>query len=295
MPSAQLSAGHASQAHGLLTQYRRVHAPGGDLLGLVAKGLLKEGQRADAKTLADEFQILWPGSHGESDIVGALSDEKRNRHRQGFSLALTKAQQWKRAERLFSNHRSEAAAALFEALSKKEKKGSSAWCDAVHKVARSYDKLRKRDRSAPWHEKAVAHCATSAAYHHILYFSGKSAFQRGANSLALQRFGRLHTLFPEVSYNDDAWLWEARIHRDTGNQKQRTKALQTALREMPNGDMREQIEWMLIWDSLQEKKWKNAIAQIDASLPSDRGLSTGMRRAGALLERAGLGAIEPPV
>ena len=261
-----LSAGNASQAHGLLTQYRRVHAPSSELLGQVAKGLLKEGQRTDAKSLANELQVRWPSSQAEREVLAALSEVKGKRKKQSVSLSLTKAQQWKRAERLFSKHRSEAAASLFQALSKKEKKGSSAWCDAVHKVARSYDKLRKRDRSAPWHEKAVAHCATSAAYHHILYFSGKSAFQRGANSLALQRFGKLHTLFPKVSYNDDAWLWEARIHRDTGNQKQRTTALQTALREMPNGDMREQIEWMLIWDSLQEKKWKNAIAQIDASL-----------------------------
>ena len=69
-----------------------------------------------------------------------------------------------------------------------------------------------------------------------------------------------------MSYNDDAWLWEARIHRDAGNQDLRTKALQTALREMPNGDMREQIEWMLIWDALQSGKYTEAIEQIDASL-----------------------------
>ena len=165
-----LAAENSGEALALLKRYQTAHQPSADLLAQVVRGLVQGDRRKEARKLVEELQIRWPGSSAEADALGVMASPSRKRKKKPASIPLSKAQRWKRAERLFSTHRSEESAALFQDLSKGENREvlhgatqSTRW----RGVTISFAKRPLR----PLAQEGRCEMQPSKSYHHILYFS----------------------------------------------------------------------------------------------------------------------------
>lgn len=260
--------GKFETASRLCEDYTEVYGASVQVWMLWAKALEKTRKHEEAAQRYRAIMTRWPlteSSRKALKELKTLAKSKGSKKRKKW-VRLTREESLERANRLFETHQSKEAALAFQSLAAQEKKGNERRCYALHHVARSFDKLRARKKSAPWHNKAVLECGQSTLYPKILYFSGKSAFQLGDHPRTLRVFKSLHTRFPDVSFNDDAWIWEAQLHASEKAPKKRRRALLDAQEKMPDGDMNEQVEWLLLWDAYRAKKWKEVIRLVDQSL-----------------------------
>ncbi|NUN13742.1 MAG: transglycosylase SLT domain-containing protein [Myxococcales bacterium] len=171
-----------------------------------------------------------------------------------------------RGRKLYDAHRSSDAIAELTKVAATLPKGSDDRCEALTLAARSYDKLRTRKEGHPLYSKARAECARSKWMADILFFGGQSLFRSGKNNEALDYFESLHELFPDVSYNDDALIYEAQIYGEQSSLQKRKQTLERALRDYPEGDMRDEASWLLLWDAYQSGDMDETVRVADRLL-----------------------------
>lgn len=171
-----------------------------------------------------------------------------------------------RGTRLFNAHRSELAAQTLERAAARLPVGSPARCEALLRQARSWDKLRDRSRSLPVYQRVAAECAGWEGLGAALFAGGRAAYRAGELDAALALFAQLHAEAPDHSTNDDALLYEAHIHRDRGDEPAREQALQAIVDGRPDGDMRHDAAFLLVWDRWRAGDAAGALAAADGAL-----------------------------
>lgn len=169
-------------------------------------------------------------------------------------------------KRLFNAHRSGQAVRVLSRAAKLLPPGTPLRCEAQLLVARSWDKLRDRAEALPFYEAAAAECAGWEDLPDVLFAGGRAAYRHGQLELALRFFGRLHAEFPARSTNDDALLYEAHIHADRGDATAREQALLSIVDGEPDGDMRHDAAFLLVWDRWRAQDPAGALAAADRAL-----------------------------
>ena len=218
---------------------------------LLARALSKAGKTTDAATAFRLAQARFPLSReaGEAEKeLASLAKRQPKRDRAALTELRTEELLLK-GQKLFDAHRSEAAIKILGVVANRQKKGSLGRCTALELIARSWDKLRTRPKGHPTYVKYVAECSGAESYPLTLYLAGKSYYQSGKNSEAMDMFAKLHREHPEHSTNDDALVYEAHIWGERSKATKRRKALLRALSEYPDGDKRDDAAWLLLSDA----------------------------------------------
>lgn len=173
-------------------------------------------------------------------------------------LPLSPSEQLARGRALFEAHRSEEAIDVLRAAAQSLPEGGAEQCEALYLQGRCWEKLRKRAEAKPLYTRARAACGDTDWHDEILYFGGLTLYRAGHNDDALSFFEALHKKYPDATTNDDALIWEAAIYGERKNPKARKERLETAVKKYPNGDMREEATWLLVWDAYVAGAWKQA-------------------------------------
>jgi len=97
----------------------------------------------------------------------------------------------------------------------------------------------------------------------MLYFAGLSHYREGKNASALRFFQQLEKLYPAVTLIDDALIWSAAIHEEETRSDARIEMLQRVLDRHPEGDMRDQAAWLLVWDVWRSGDMEKTVATCD--------------------------------
>lgn len=266
---ALLALGRPDEARKQLEEHQRKHARTGQSQRLLGEALLQLGRKKDAAAAWRQVLARWPmtaESRAAKKQLDALAATFPKKERAGL-VDLTRDEVLLRADKLFDQHKSDDVIASMTPLAKALKKGTAQRCEALQLTARSWDKLRKRDRSQPHWDAYVGECAAlDERFPLHLYFAGKSSVQTGDYARALKYFGRIHREFPEHSTNDDALLYEAYIHGQKGEKDKRRKALLRAAGEYASGDKRDEVWWQLLWDAWSSGDMKATVAAADDAL-----------------------------
>lgn len=247
---------------------RRLPRASTDLWVLYARSLEQTGR---PRAAWDAWRDLWANHPTVADGLGIDAELAR------LARALPKAEREElarpdvprllvRLRKLYAAHRSKRAIATAQEVRKAAERGSDGWCEATHLAARSWDKLRTRKESVPLYDALLKDCEHHESRVDVLFFGGKSAHQEGLRERALDFFAKLHREFPEHSYNDDSLLREADIQTDLKRPDKARAALERALAEYPDGDMHEEVAWLLLWDAWRRGDWAEAAKQANRNL-----------------------------
>lgn len=266
---ALLKLGRADDARKELEAHLRRHGKSGQPQRLLGEALLALGKKKDAAVAWRLVMARWPmsaESRSAKKLLDAMAATFPKKERRALT-DMTREELLLRAGKLFERHRSDDVISMMTPLAKGLKKGTADRCNALQLTARSWDKLRKRDRAEPHWAAYVAECgAVDAGFPLNLYFAGKSAVQTGDYARSLTYFGRIHREFPEHSTNDDALLYEAYIYGQRGDAAARRKVLLRAAGEYATGDKRDEVSWQLVWDAWGSGDMKATVAAADDAL-----------------------------
>ncbi len=194
-------------------------------------------------------------------LVLTLPPEKRRRVR-----APSIDQRLTHGRLLYQAHRSPETIKLLGTVLRSTERGGEEWCEAHYLTARSYDKLRDRSKAVPHYDALMRHCRSTPSRVHVLFAGGRSAHQEGLRERALKFFEKLYLEFPDHSYNDDALLRVAAIYRAWERPDDAIRALERALELYPDGDMREEAAWGILWDYYTAGHYTEALAWANRSL-----------------------------
>lgn len=166
----------------------------------------------------------------------------------------------------FNAHRSSQAVQILARAAKLLPPGAPLRCEAQLLAAQSWDKLRNRPEALPWYQAAAAECSRWERLPDVLFAGGRAAYRDGRLDLALRLFARLRAEFPTRSTNDDALLYEAHVHAERGDHDARERALLAILDGAPDGDMRHDAAFLLIWDHWRAGDVADALAAANRAL-----------------------------
>lgn len=168
----------------------------------------------------------------------------------------------------FNAHRSEKAIDAYTKLLKedKKKKDTARVCDDLYAMARSYVKLRAHAKSLPLFREALSTCKNSEVHIKVLYSAAKAAWNAGENEQAIAWYQEIIDQYPDHSYADDAWHYQAQIL--TGQQKfdEAREKLKAQIARYPHGDMAKDAYWMLLSDLYERGRYEDAVAFVDQNL-----------------------------
>jgi soluble lytic murein transglycosylase len=138
---------------------------------------------------------------------------------------------------------------LLHSIPKSDKRSAPAACDAAVLLAETSPR-GKPDRAADAWGTAIARCAGLDPLVTALYQGAKSSQNAKRRQEALDRFGRVESMFPDHRLADDARLRAASIVEETGD-RTRALAMLSSLPEVyPQGDMRGEALFRVALDLL---------------------------------------------
>jgi soluble lytic murein transglycosylase len=248
------------------------HATTRLLLGSI---LTQRGKRREAMDIYRSILATAPltGAARKADERMKKLAKKLPKKKRRKALTATRKERLVRGRALFDAHRSQKAISELKRLLPQLKKGRAARCEALFLIARSYDKLRKRTPGHPFYAKAHRECKKSTLYPKMLYFAGLSHYREGKNASALRLFQQLERRHPKISLIDDALIWSAAIHEEESRPEERIRTLEHILDAHPEGDMRDQAAWLLVWDRWRLGDMASTVETCDRVLgliPRDR-------------------------
>ena len=260
--------GNAKEAESVLRDFIATSGPNPEVQLLLADTLGAAGKKDEATSAYLVIDALWPLSATANQAMRRLAQLL---HVKPAATPHEPVSRWagrllSRGRQLYNAHRSTSAIAKLDKALSRLPIGSRARCEAQLLVARSYDKLRDRDRGAAYYQSAARECDGTDLMPDILFFGGRSLFREGLHSLALQFFDKLHGDHPDETTNDDALIYEAHIHEELNDDEGRTRALERILRDYPDGDMRDEAVFLLVWDPYRKGDLEGAVAAADRAL-----------------------------
>lgn len=263
------SLGQTNEAIAALRAFERAAGPSPETHMLLAELLAGGGRVREAVDELLTIDAIFPLTDAAEraveralELVGA-----RDREEPGPQVGSRHARTLlARGTRLYNAHRSEKAAATLERAAALLPVGSAPRCEALWLEAKSWDKLRDRSESVPVYRRAAAECRGWEGLADVLFAGGRAAYRAGELDLALALFGQLHRDAPGASTNDDALLYEAHIHGDRGDAAARRRALEAVVDGRPDGDMRHDAAFLLVWDRWRAGDAAGALAAADRVL-----------------------------
>lgn len=165
----------------------------------------------------------------------------------------------------FEAHRSEKAIAAYSKLLKtnKARKDLARVCDDLYQIARSYVKLRAHDKSLPYFKEALSACNASDMHVKVLYSGAKAAWNANENQRALSWYQSIIDDYPQHSYADDAYHYQALILSSQSDADAAREKLQLQIQNYPDGDMAKDAYWMLLSDLYDRKQYEDAVSFVE--------------------------------
>ena len=168
------------------------------------------------------------------------------------------AMSWYRAQ----SHKN--AVKAFELLLKESEPGSYHQCEARVKLARTYEKMKKR--SLAWRHFAKALGCTGEPLADATFAGGRNRARAEEHDSAIRLLTRHINAFPARSTVDDARVMIAQSQRALGDDKGADMTLLETLEKHPDGDLIDEASWSLLWPLIQARKWRAAVAMADTIL-----------------------------
>lgn len=161
----------------------------------------------------------------------------------------------------FNAHRSEQAITAYTKLLKADKarKATPDICDDLYAIARSHVKLRQHTKSIPFFKEALTTCKNTDLHIKILYTAAKAAWNAGQNDTAIAWYQQIVDEYPQHSYADDAYNYEALILSGMGKADEAREVLQKQIKAYPDGDMAKDAYWALLQDLYERGKYTEAV------------------------------------
>ena len=189
-----------------------------------------------------------------------------------FPRAAQKADTSKSAREIalghFNAHRSEQAIAAYTKLLKDDskRKDTLKMCEDLYNIARSHVKLRAHSKSLPFFKEGLDACAKNEYEIKFLYSGAKAAWNAGENGQAIAWYQAIIDKYPEHSYADDAYHYQAQILTGQGKQDEARAKLNAQVKTYPDGDMAKDAYWMLLSDLYERGLYKEAVSFVDENL-----------------------------
>lgn len=168
----------------------------------------------------------------------------------------------------FNAHRSEQAISAYSKLLKEDKKQKNVnnICDDLYAIARSHVKLRAHSKSIPFFTEALDTCKNTDLHIKILYTAAKAAWNAGQRELALQWYQQIIDDYPQHSYADDAYNYQALILYGMKRDEEARQKLQAQIKAYPNGDMAKDAYWALLQDLYERGLYQDAVKFVDENI-----------------------------
>lgn len=152
----------------------------------------------------------------------------------------------------------------FEAVLDATRPGDALHCEARVKVARTYEKMKKR--SVAWRHFTKALGCTGEPLADATFAGGRNRWRAEQYESAIKLFTRHLNAFPTRSTADDALVMLAKSHRALGDDATADATLLATLKAHPDGDLVDEAGWSLLWPLLERKRWGDAVKTADTIL-----------------------------
>lgn len=168
----------------------------------------------------------------------------------------------------FNAHRSEQAISAYTKLLKEDskRKDTLKMCEDLYNIARSHVKLRAHTKSLPFFKEGLDVCAKNEFDIKFLYSGAKAAWNAGNNSLAIDWYQAIIDKYPDHSYADDAYHYQAQILTGQGKADEARAKLNAQVKRYPDGDMAKDAYWMLLSDLYERGLYREAVSFVDENL-----------------------------
>ena len=210
-----------------------------------------QGQMAQEAIMAQKDK--WP-----ADFTFPRSTQKTDKAKSAREIALGH----------FNAHRSEQAIAAYTKLLKDDKKRNDInnVCDDLYGIARSYVKLRSHTKSLPYFQEGLETCEKTDFGIKILYSGAKAAWNAGQNAQAIDWYQKIIDNYPNHSYADDAYYYQAQILTGQGKLDDARNVLNKQIEAYPDGDMAPDSYWMLLSDLYERGLYQEAVEFVDKNI-----------------------------
>ncbi|MBQ9817707.1 MAG: transglycosylase SLT domain-containing protein [Proteobacteria bacterium] len=168
----------------------------------------------------------------------------------------------------FNAHRSEQAISAYSKLLKDDRKRSDIprICEDLYNIARSHVKLRAHSKSLPFFREGLETCEKTDLHVKILYSAAKAAWNAGENTQAIAWYQEIVDKYPDHSYADDAYHYQAQILSGQNKQDEAREKLREQISKYPDGDMAMDAYWMLLSDLYERGLYQEAVEFVDSNL-----------------------------
>ncbi len=212
------------------------------------------------------FDPLSPWAERAQTRVDELLDDVPRADRARYAT-MTGSEYIERGKQYYHAMRNTLSAADFAAARKDRSLSQDERCVAAYHEANSWWKERKRTRSAPLFDLAIAECdKTDNTELRVksAYQAGRSYARLGEPKKAIARYALVEQF--DHSYADDARMRQAEEYRDLDEQDKVTELLSTLPDKYPDGDMRAEATWRLAWRAYKNKDYAEAIRWLDKQI-----------------------------
>lgn len=174
-------------------------------------------------------------------------------------------EQWLRLGReLFTGQSHSAALEALERAADRFPRASLARCQALTRIARTYDKMKRGDDAWPWYDKALGCEGDELA--DATFAGGRNRLRAKAYDDAEKLLQRHIDEFSDRTTVDDASMMLAEVHAGRDDDKKARAVLINTLERWPDGDMADEVARLLLWPQLEKKKYKAALKTTDLLL-----------------------------
>ncbi len=113
-------------------------------------------------------------------------------------------------------------------------------------------------------------CEDHPRWADTLFVGGRVRWRLGDTEGARALYGRLRQLFPDVSYRDDALLYQAMTRKDDHDDAGYAADLAEAIRSYPDDDRSAEIRWWLAWHHIKSDATEAALAALSEGYEATR-------------------------
>lgn len=155
---------------------------------------------------------------------------------------------------LFDGHFHKDAVKRLKAAADQHPRFSEPRCEALMKLGRTHDKMKRRSVAWRYHSQALG-CKGESLFW-ATFAGGKNRFKVGEFATAERVLKRHMAVFGDRTTADDAALMIALGRRDRGDNAGATAMLETMLKKWPEGDKADEAAWQLVWPHIKAKRWR---------------------------------------
>lgn len=142
--------------------------------------------------------------------------------------------------------------------------GDAIHCEARVKMARTYEKMKKR--SVAWRHFVKALGCTGEPLADATFAGGRNRWRAEQYESAIKLLTRHLNAFPDRSTADDARVMIAKSQRAMGDDAAADATLIATLKAHPDGDLVDEAAWSLLWPLIERKRWRAAVKTADTIL-----------------------------